>query len=149
MFHKVILEWPLAVVYTIHLKVSSLVSPSGLILNPGLWKRTGGSSMVYMLYSISEQLLSPTKGTRRARSLELWNGQCLPEDSSPDFHHAPEPTLGSLAGLLSQLALKHQIESLCTMGHSQAFKCDSTVVWDLSVWIIWKRMLIWVGHITF
>lgn len=24
--------------------------------------------------------------------------------------------------------LKHQIESLCTMGHSQAFKCDSTVV---------------------
>lgn len=30
--------------------------------------------------------------------------------------------------------LNHQTKNLCTMGHGQALKCDSTVVWDLSVW---------------
>lgn len=134
MFHKVILEWQLAVFYIAHLKVSCLVSPSGLTRKQGCERKL---VEVYGLHAQSwpqSNYFPWTKCTWRVASAYCsGNGQCLPEDSSPDFHHALwASALGHCAE--ANWRLKHQIESLCTMGHSQAFKCDSTVVWDLSVW---------------
>lgn len=110
MFHKVILEWWLAGFYTIHLKVSSLVSPIGLPRNQGCERKL---VEVYGLHALSwpqSNYFPWTKCTWRVASAYCsGNGQCLPEGSSPDFHHALwASALGHWAEALrwSQLAFK-------------------------------------------
>ena len=124
--HKVILEWPLAIVYTIHLKVSSLVSPSGLTQNQGCEREL---VEVYGLHAQSgpqSNYFPWTKGTQRVASAYCsGNGQCLPEDSSPDFHHAlGASTLGHWAEALrwSQLAFKAPDWKLVHHGSQPGFQ---------------------------